>query len=518
MSKSIKFFFAPFLLVGFIAIVWHRILFLTPIGEGGYLYFYYQNSYLKELGASISRGQFSDFFRYDFGAFLFFGTLGPIFRDNFLLYQIIIFFTLIILSTLFYFMVYELTGKKSAAFFGASIFGLNYNSIYEMFAFGSYANFFQRVFFLILLFPSFILFLKFINTKKIYYYFVSLILLVLSILLAHFNFFSVPFLWIYILCLILIKKMTFKKRALLFSMNLFYLMVAIFILYIPLILNLVSWLNNKENILEFIVKNVNAITVQFLRQLTLLSIPDFFIRQILPFFNMSYSAGIIYNHGIQYLYLPVFLIYFLTLVFLFKREKKLRPVIIASLIFLPIVFTLNLYMRGEDTISHLETGNRYAFIPSIGFATFWGIFLASIYDKSKIARITIYFLIVIWVSSQVFSVNRKLNEESVHNVATKKIMAYFKSTLHPKLKDDSIVFTPSLVGDWGSNYLNMFYGKKRTIFIPRMDPEIEWKTEGIRHSFKRSFDPKKDFIIYYDYNSKEVVDVTKNYKNIIINR
>lgn len=492
MRKNIVF---SLIIISLFIVAWHKILVQTITGEG---YYYFFNG-LKEN---------NNIFRYDIGASLLLDLIKPVFKDNFFFYQLFLFIAFIALGILFYFVVYELTHKKSVAFISSILFIVNYNTVFEMVATGAYQNFVQRVFFLLLLFPSFILFIKFINYKKIIYYLASLIFGLFSVSLAYFSFFYIPFLTTFFLGYLFSKKIKFKEIIFAFSSTIIYVLACLFVINIPVILKMPNMMPS-ESFFAFSLHNINEIIINFFRQLTILSVPDVILRQIFSFFNTSIVQAIYYNSGIQYLYLPVFLIYLTAGIFLYKKEKKQRTAIIASLLFLPSVFILNLYIR-TDHVSRLEPGSRYLFVPSLGYSIFWGIFLSHFLSRGKNA---VYLIIFGWAIIQLFAINRQFKAELYNHIATKKIVSYFKNDLSSKLKNDSIVITPYVMGNWGSWFLNMYYGKKNTIFTPQMTPQFEWRSE-----FKRSFDSKKDFIIYYDQNNQEVIDITQEYKTIIKNR
>lgn len=481
-------------------ISWYKILSLTFTGEG-YYYFFFG---LKEN---------PNFFRYDIGASLLFDLLEPIFRDNFFPFQLLLLFSFVVIVTLFYFVVYKMTERKMIALFSAILFGLNYNTVFEMIGTGAYQNFVQRVLFLLILFSSFILFLKFLKNQKIFFYLLSLILAIVGVGLAHFNFFYVLFLMAFILGFLLTKKMSYRKILFISFCSLIYFITSFLIVNIPVIFKMNN-LVPSEGFFSYFFNNIAQITVQFFRQLTILSIPEVIFRQLFSIFNISYIEFIYRSQGIQYLYLPIFLLYLLTGIFLYKKEKKLRPAIFASLLFLPLIHVFNMYMRG-DKIVFLEPGNRYLFVPGMAYSVFWAIFLTVFSEISSKTKMIGYSILTFWIIMQIFAINNQFQKELSTHVTTKKIISYFKNDLSSKLKDDSIVVTPYIMGNWGSWYINMFYGRKDTVFIPRMTPEIEWREELKRGTLKRSFDPKKDFIIYYDENSQTVIDITKDYKSII---
>jgi len=508
-KKVIPLFIIPLLTIA----AWYKILFQTFTGEG---YIYLFRGVMKDPLTGID----NNFFRFNIGAALLFDLIKPIFQDNFFLYQSLLLFTIIILGILFYFIVYGLTQNKSIALISSILFSINYNTAFEMIAIGAYHNFADRVFFLLILFSSFILFIKFIDTKRTIFYLASLLLGVIGVFLSYFSFFYVPFLFFYALLAIFTRKIKFKEKRFLIICSFFYLIIMFLIINLPRFLKIPSMMP-AEGFLDFLLTNPSQILIHFFRQLTIMSVPDFILRQFFAIFNIGFTQAIYYGNGIHYLYIPTFLIYIAAGIFLYKNQKKLRPVIIASLLFFPCIFLLNLYMRAE-IVTLLEPGSRYLYAPSIAFSIFWGVFLATIYNRSEKAKPFIYLIIAFWIGIQLISINRQIKQESNYHIATKKIISYFKDSLSTKLKENSIVLTPRPMGNWGSFFLNKFYGKKLTIFTPRMDSQFEWSngyaspySSAGSGKFRRSFDPKKDFIIYYDFEREKVIDVTKDYKAII---
>ncbi len=479
----------PFLviLVSAIFLVWHKVLSLSLTGEG---YWYFVHPF--EGGRQI--------LRFDVGAEAIMSLLMPIFRDNIALYQAFLLVVWIIISVLFYFLVFEITNKRSIAFIASLFFGANFTTAYEMLAMGAYQNFLQRVLFVVFIFPSFIFFVKYNKTSKLRYFLLSLPFFTLGVFLAHFNTFFLPFIILYGMGLLIFTKNSRKKKiALLIHVALFVL-IDLGIVYLAWLMSITSYVSGS--FIQYLLNNTEFIINQSLRQLVYLTIPFHGFGGLLSSFEISIKESI------TNFYIPVLIIYILVFIYLFKIEVKYRIAIVTSLLFLPAIFALNLYMR-SDNVQYLESGSRYLFVPSIGFALFWGIFFYSL-SKIKILKVFVYLVLACWVYLQISSVSNEISKDYYKHMAINKSLHYIKS-ITPQFKDDSIIIVPSVVGPWGSAFSQKFYGRKNTEFIPMWGVVVVWNDVA-----KRPFDPKKDKIVHYDYKKEKVVDKTSRYQEVII--
>ncbi|MBI2028435.1 MAG: hypothetical protein HYT07_02385 [Candidatus Levybacteria bacterium] len=480
----------PLLICVLIFTAWYRILSQTFQGEG---YYYFFQGY-KDNG---------NIFRYDIGAGLLFDLLAPIFKDNFFLYQGFALLSFVLIGILFYFFVNVFTKNKKVSLIAAILFGFNFSTSFEMLAGGSYQNFLQRIFFFIPVLISFILFFKFLEVKKWYYYIFSLILSSAAVFFAYFSIFYIAFLSAFLLGFVILKRFNLKKIIKEVFFILTFIILNIVIVYLPVLVEVSSNFGlGEKNLFEYIFHNVSDIVFHNLRQLTILTIPDVVIKVIFEVSNISYGRGL------SYLFLPVVLLYVFVVRHIYKNEKKLRLPIISALLFLPISFTLNMFIRA-DNVHHLEAGSRYLFASSIGFSIFWAIFTVHILRRKP--KVLIYSLIIFWFVLQSYSINREINKEDYKHIATKNIVSYIKKQVSPKLYEDSIVIVPNLMSVWGASFCELFYGKSKTLFLLLYD-QIKWKED-----YGRPFDPKRDFILNYDYEKSMVVDITKDYKEILIN-
>lgn len=469
-----------------IFIAWSGILSQTLIGEGGYAYFF------KSVSTT---------FTYNYGAILLFNFLMLIFKDNFFLYQAFELASFILIGILFYFFVYEFTQKKEIALTAGILFGVNFTSSFEMIGSGYYGDFVERVFFLIPLLISFILFFRFKNTKRKFYYIASLALCGFAIFLAHFNMFFMVFFLSYIAAAMITEISSIKKvfgEILLVSPFIF---LSLFIVYLPILLGIGGFLSGT-NFFAYLFSNANLIIFNSFRQLVVLTIPENILLMIVG------NSPPLYKQSMHSLFIPVGLIYISAIIFICKSEKLSRIPIVASFLVLPIAFVLNMFMRG-DNVDHLGSGSRYLFAPSVGFAIFWAIFFAHV--VKKLNKNFIYAFIIFWFIIQLSSVNKAIDKEMYSHTETKKITAYLKN-ISPRLAEDSIVIVPNVMSIYGAQFCNLYYGKKKTLFLPFYS-KIEWLDQ-----YGRQFNPQKDIILTYDDNVEKVMDVTWNYKKIIVSK
>ncbi len=470
-----------------IILAWNRILGQTFLGEGNYYFFhrFLENGIL---------------FGYDLGARLLFDVLTPIFRDNYFLYQLFALTSFSFIAVLFYFFVNEFTKRKDIAFVATILFGVNYTTSFEMLATGAYQNFSQRIFFLIPLLLSFTFFYKSKDGKS-KYYLPSLLLCSLSLLLAQYNIFLLAFLVAYTMASILIKSKRNKRIIQELFWILPFILVGVFIVYLPVFLGGSNFISGT-NFFYYTISQYQQVIFHSFRQLVFLTVPEGLLN---IFVGISDP---LYKQGMQHLFIPIFFIYAVTGIFLYKKDKALRVPIITCLLFLPAVFVLNMFTR-SDNVDHLGSGSRYLLVPSIGFAIFWAIFFA--YIAKKFNKNTLYVFIIIWVLFQVNTINSKISKEEYNYIAIKKITAYLKN-ISSTLSRDSIVIVPNVLGEYGAGVSNMYYGKEKTLFLPFYD-KIDWLDQ-----YGRPFDPNKDIILTYNSEKQSIVDRTKDYKSIIVHK
>lgn len=476
-------------------VAWYKILFQMFLGEG---YYYFGKSFFIDLSPA------DKIVRYDKGTFLLFQLLSELFKDNIFLYQLFALGTLLVLTVLLYILIYEISRKKLIAFIATLLFGVSYNGNFQMFAIGNYQFFVQRVVFFLLLIPSTFFLVSYLKNKKEKYFLLSVFFYFLSLYLAKFSIFFLPFLISYILVFAFLKSKRNTEKIFFIFRALLYLIPTIGFLQLESQRGS-SFLLHDKNFLNFLISERNIIIDQLLRQLTSLLIPPQVNKFLLDFLQSQSS-----KNAIQSLYLPVF-ISFMTIVFyIIKRNTAGRVAIISAVMFIPMVFILNIFTRGDNYIASITPGDRYLFVPLIGASIIFSYFFYSLFSYRGIgSKIAVIIVIIFLTYTNIRTIWTRIDSGLSEHIAAKKSIKFIKQ-LSPSFSSDSFIILPSVMGYFGANFSQIYFGKENTTFTPFFS---NWDQD-----MKRPFDPKKDFIIRYDYINKEAMNVTNNYKTIFEQR
>lgn len=484
-----KHFFAIIIITLATILCWHQVLGQSLMGEG-YYYFFHGLSYM-----SLSSIIYDIYKTYDGGAKMLFDVFKITFRDTIFWYQFFLLFSVSFINILFYIFVFVLTGTWLIAFVASILFSVNFVG-FEMFALGNYQFFAQRTLSFVFLFPAIIFLTLFLTKKRYTYYFLSILFYFLSFFLFHFSLFFAPFFF----CVY--GMFALKGRQSVRTITRHILLCLPFAIIPAIII-----LNNsgdaamvRGNDVFFFKLLWQKLFHEMMQHVSVLTIPEgvqWFFRQRL---HLSHGATAIR------LFYPTIILYGVTFFILYKNTSKLLfRVGTLSLVYVCITFFLNLYIRGDETVN-IGSGSRYLYVPTIAFAIYWGIVLATVSKKKYFGMPGLYIFLGIWFIMQLHSVSKAFGEDAYKHSAAKKSMQYIKQ-LAPKLQPDSIVIIPSNLGFYESYFIQMFYGKTHTFFAPFSS---DWAKE-----LPRSFDPKKDFIIDYDYKAGAVKDLTNIYTSII---
>jgi len=215
-----------------------------------------------------------------------------------------------------------------------------------------------------------------------------------------------------------------------------------------------------------------------------------------------------YNDGIVLFYIPVILLYLGSAILLWKRESILRAIIFTSLTFLPVIFVLNLLMRGDE-VTKIYTSSRYLHLAGVSFSIFWAIASYSMIKRGLLGSLFVGVLLIWWMLNNIGSIWKEIDKEAYQHIAVKKSLQYVRN-LAPTFSTDSIIIVPSELGYYGSYYVQIFYGKEKTAIYPYFS---NWANELLR-----PFDLKKDVILEYDLERETIIDRTEQYREIIAER
>lgn len=484
-----------FVILLFTIVTWHMIIRQSFMGEG-YFYFFYRLDYTsaEKLFRSI-------ILSYDAGAKLLFELLRVAFKDTIVLYQWFLLSCVVLINILFYIVTYQLTQRKAVALVASILLSVSFTG-FEMFALGNYQFFSQRAFYLLLLLPSFLFYLKFLHIRRFRWYICSFVFYAVAITLAHFSFFFFLFFALYVFAFTLVSRLSPRQRFV--GLIIFLPFVAVTYFYMNIDTHQYDPSFTTQNtLLRFLSLRWSGSLNTILHQLTILTVPEHLITYL--------SSRFVTSHHMvsRWFYVPVSVMYSAAGLYLWKREKRLRVMTLTCLLYFPVVFFFNYYIRIE-MVERLGSGSRYLYLPSLAFSIFWAMFGVSLWSSSKrLVRATCIACFLFWVIVNIRSVWLYIDRDFYQHKASKTSLGYLRS-IATTLKDDSIVIVPAILGYYGARFSQMYYGKKNTTFEHFFS---NWANE-----LPRQFDPKKDIILEYDYKEQVVRDRSNEYVDVISQR
>lgn len=433
--------FPTLITIGVVFFVWYKILFQVPLGEG----YYYFDPGQNFLGSTY-------FANYDNLPKIVFDILPPIFKDNLILYQAFELFALIALCLTIYFVINHFFKNKWLSLFATLLFSVSYVGLFEMIATGNYQRFIQRIPNFIFLFISFLHLAKYLDTKKIRYYLISIIIFALTVFMAHYSTFLLPLFLIY---------PVIKNKNILIS--------AAFLL-----------------VNYFLVKNdFYAGRVGFSFDLNLILLQLSGITYPPTLLNSIGNIAQPYTKAVILLSIPIIVIYFIGIYLVKKREPKYLVFYLTSLLTLFLILFLNIligkidyitFVRGDryyfisvEVLSKLGVnfvgGSRYYVLPTI----FNSIVLSTVFwvllkNKKRLFYFSSAIILVIYLIYNISLIWKESDQIQPVSERMKTYINYTKS-ISDKIQDYKIVVTPPEF-IWSGQFVRLFYGNENLKFIP----------------------------------------------------
>lgn len=471
-------------------LAWHPIYNHSFLGEG-YVYF----SDNIQLSVFSPQGNIKKhLFRDDNLACWLYYFFEIMFVDNLKPFMIFLLMTLVGLNLCFYFMVNELTKNRIVAFMASIFLGVNYITTYGMVGIGYYQWVAQRVPNFIFAFISFFFYLKFLALKKYFFYFLSLIFFFFSVLTAHFSFFFLPIFIFYTSFSVLFKE-KFREKWLIRIIEL-----APFIFWSQFLLSKNRFMAGKENLLIFVLKEKWLLIRTITHQITMVTIPF----NLWPFLEKFIRKPM--EIIIPGLYLPTLLFYVVSIIYMFKKKKEWAIVLLSCAFSLISVSILNVYMKRPLIVFKSINSNRYfftlGFFASLYLAIFFYFFL---YKKNMITRLILIIFLFSWVFQNTKMIWFKMEKNQYKHDINLATQAFIKRN-YLEFENDAFVIVPSAIGAHGINFYKKFYGEKTTRFVS-INSFVKWEDVS-------GFNPQKDFILGYNYESEQIVNRSGDYKEI----
>lgn len=470
-----KKYYLPCLAIIFLTVlVWHKLINQTPLGEG----FYY-----------FDPGQrYFDFWQGDNFARVIFGFLPQYFGDNLSLYMAFQLLVMVLVHLSFFTLILYITKNILVSFTTTTLFLGSFIGSFEMLGSGNYQRFIQRVPNLIPFFFSFLLFIKYLESKKLSHYFLSILLFAISLWMGHFSTFLVA--------IFLIYSFFYSKSKILLSIPFFivnYLMIK------------TDHLTPTTNIGSFLAHHK---LLDLFREITL-QLSNMLLP--IPLIHKIAAISSPYTDTLIVLTIPFVLLLLIGIKIVHKKNPKYLNLYLTSLAIIPILLFLNLYLGKVDADYNIAgsmpyyapsdypnrgslefiKGDRYYYLPTFFLSILFTLILYSIFSKQKKVLYPILFIYLIYNTNLIWQSMDKIQPLSD---ATKNYLSFIKKR-SDQINNQSTILSPQDIL-WSAPLIKTYYHLPELTFI--------LKKPGFEKELPQ--DKTNLFIFRYDYQNKEVID------------
>lgn len=501
--------FSVSVLIIAISFAWHGVMNQTIEGEG-YFYFSPTHSFILPNGNVTNLAKGID----NFPKLSYF-ILENIFGGEMKPYMISLFLGILIVHISFYIFIKKITNNYLIAFLASLYFALNYSGNFQFYARGHFQWFTQRVPELVPVFISFYYYVQFLKSPKIKLFLIALSFFVLAILFNHYTTLSLPFIpAIALSSALLLAKKNNPRVLILLSCLPFIVINYLFFKNASLSLDVIH--PNQSFLGSFLQTEDVVPKVSF--QLVVITIPYPILDLIRSIMKQSLQT-IIFN-----LMILVYGIYFLILIFLYKRRSDLLYFILGSFIALILTLFLNIYLNRVKVYNEIEQG-RYYYIPGIYVGIILATFLIETLKSIKFTKSKPIFILIIllicsyWIISNTQLVWKKIHDSQYVFTGGKLLLDKLsqEKNNYPK---DAIVMLPNPLMPLGEDFLKKYYSGENTKFV---FIDSKWQSK-----IPENFDKNKLFV--FDYNEEykkggradisriEVLDKSEKFRKDIISR
>ena len=442
--------FFVFLIIGLIFFAWRGILSLDLRGDS--------TDYLTDR-YNVANWRPHLYFSFEYGAVLVGGFLSKLFSTNIILYFWTELVVMLVISVMFYFMAKGITKRRIVAFFGTIIFSASYFGNFDILSDHCYCFFLERGFWVMLLIPSFLLLHYFLETKKLKYLLISLLLNFLAIGLGRFTvLFTAPFL-LYPIFWYLFNRKDIREKIKGIVVGLSYLAVSGFIILMQ----------------KIFFPGLGPLKWTFLEFLTHPFLYEYPKRMLLELsYWTQYPSTVGAFDATRYVYdMPralamapyIAIVYVISAIVIYKRLPKQRALLFTTMFATLAIFYLNTYFGQYDVLGQ-PGSSRYLFLPGIMLAIFWMLFCWSVLINGKRRVILMVVLLGIYYFFNVGLINNHFKWISVWSGSAKAVHNHIIS-IRPYLKKDTLVVAPyPEIGTWESIFFNEKLGKGEVAFLP----------------------------------------------------
>lgn len=399
------------------------------------------------------------YFSHELGAVLVGSLLSNLYGTNITLYFWTELVVVLIIAVVFYLMIRAIAKHRIVAFFGTIIFSAGYFGNFDILSDHCYCFFLERVFWMLLLIPSFLLLHLFLETKKTKYLLVSLLLNFLAIGLGHFTvFFTAPYLFYPIFWYFFTEK-DIRRKLRGVVIGLLYLAVSGFIIFMQ----------------KIFFPGLGPLKWTFWEFLTHPSVYEYPKRMLLELVYWTQYPSTVGSFDMpRYIFdMPsafaaapyIVAIYVIAAIIVYKRLPKQRALLSTTIFATLAIFYLNTYFGQYDVLAQ-PGSSRYLFLPSVMLAIFWMLFCWSIFMNGKKRMVLMMIFLGIYYLLNVALIHNHFMWISVWSGSAKKVHEYIIN-MRPHLQKNTLVVAPyPELGIWESIFFNEKLGKGEVTFLP----------------------------------------------------
>ncbi|OGG29528.1 hypothetical protein A2971_02485 [Candidatus Gottesmanbacteria bacterium RIFCSPLOWO2_01_FULL_46_21] len=455
----------------------YRLLPQINITSDGFMHLY-----LKSLQALHSWNYWLAGF--DVGATLFGAILVRLFGSNIEAYLWFELGVILFIDLLFYLLVKTITKSSIIAFVSSLIAGVSYFGTWNVYGTPCYCFFLERVVNMPFIITSFIFLHLFLETERIRFIGLSLLLFFFGVGLGHVELIITPAFMVYpVIWYVIHKRSKFFIDGVLVGTA--YISISGFFTRMQR-LTFGNW-GTEWTFLEFFLNSskydyfkASALQLVHWSQYPPLSI----LLSSNPFSHISIP-------GAQKSIPLVLTIYLLTMLYIYKNVTQHRAIIVTSVIGVLGITLLNSYVKLPEII--VPNSNRYLYFPTFFLSIFWAIVLW--YTFLKHAGVRFYVGVTILGSyylANVILIDNIIHENFKWSESTRAIFTYVRENRY-KLEPNTLV-----VVSWPE-----FWVQEAHFFTEQLGKgEVTYATEITNMSDWKTLVPQNDHVIMLRYNTE----------------
>lgn len=482
----------PIFLVLLVFLAWRHIPTLQFQHEGAY--------YFKFTSFEFD----SRHLTYDIFAKALFVFLAPLLKGQVFLYMWFLFAVMILIDVVFYWVVRVATGSRLTAFFAALLFALSYIGKYDMFSSGAYQYFVQRGVLLLFLLPALLFFLLYFQRNfRLGYYILGLGIYLLGIVMGFFGTWLLP-IFIFYPLLFLLFNLTKGKEVLLKTIW----TPVPFVIGNLKIISQNTYNPGGDEIVVWLFERTQLLFEGMMQQLAVMTLPAGVYKPLLESIS-KFTAMLVYNiseESFAFLTISVLVIgiYFISMLILWKLDRKRLPLAAASLLSLLAMLFFNLILNSNTIFASFES-SRYFYFPSVVFAIYWGLFFSVLFlHKKRVVKLSVIAFLVFWIIHNNLVIGQEIKRDAWRHRANREALDTIKAW-SPELKETPhYVWLPTTLGPYGGEFVKRFYSHPDGRFFEERVAPLKISALAQEH-----VDPEKLYVLHFDAARRVVVDRTE---------